>query len=158
MQLIGAKITVAGTADQSIELDLELPRGFVAKIKKVQVNWRNLFDVIVSTDQGQLSFALMNDPDDDDTTTLPPNNVEHDVIWAGAMQVFSLEAGPDAMWTNVNQEINFGQELDVIAARNLRFNIIVDSATVDGSLVSVLVWYTLEAIHDTQIMELLDIL
>lgn len=160
-QVINVNITVAGgAAAQSDEIDLELPRGFVAKIHKIIVNWRNVFDLSVAGDSGQMFYAVLLDPDDATTTQMPENTVEHDVIMHGGMQIEEEAGSTAAWWTNLRHEIDFShlEGMDVISARNLRFNIFEDGGQLDASIMQCTIYYTLEAIKDTEIMELLDIL
>ena len=66
----------------SNEVDLNLPRGFIAKIRKVIFEANDLppelLDV-VATSLVQ-AMALIRDPDDTVSTGMPSNTDEHDII------------------------------------------------------------------------------
>ena len=160
MQVYRGLIVVAGTATQSVEIDLELPRGYVAKIHKVIMDMRFTLDLGVLSDTLETQCALVLDPDDAVTVQMPANVVEHDVLCDALFEIregATTENGHAKIWT---KQIDFShlEGLDVITARNMRWNINEAAAQYDGSHATVTIYYTLEAIQDKQIMELLDIL
>lgn len=144
------RVEHAEAADtKSVEIDLELPRGYIAKIKKVIFNWTGI---------GALSAcegALVNDPDDQITVQIPDNEVQHDVI-ADFDFIVNVIVGTEH-FVEHRIEILFDQELDVVTARNLRFNR-TQTVGVGGGITQCEVYYTLEQISDSLILELLDIL
>lgn len=155
MKVHRQELTTIANVIQSIELDLELPRGFVAKIKKVIMD----HDGNIAVGDNHLQMALINDPDDNQTTLIPQDEVQHDVICGQVMgATHGTVTTGDIYGGEARVEYNFDQELDVIAARNLRFNALAATPTPTFSRINVIVYYTLEEIHDSLILELLDIL
>lgn len=156
MKSIKARLTVTGTAVSSVELDLELPRGYIAKIKKIR-----FLPVILANfglgDVDQFEQAIVRDPDEILQTSIPNNRSQHDVL-ADNTQTVTSNTGALAI-NNGLMEINFNDEDDVVTARNLRYNVkaligtVLDDSAFDGE-----VFYTLEKVTDNQILELLDIL
>ncbi len=158
MQVISAENAVAGTAIISSEIDFELPRGYVAKIHKVVVQFRLWSTVILSGVNDRSFSALLLDPDDALTTKMPDNTVEHDVlldeVWEVKLLTTTVGRGDLGM-----RQYDFTIEgLDVITARNMRWNTTAAATGVNGLVPKVNIYYTLEVIKDAQIMELLDIL
>lgn len=159
MQVISAEGTVAGTAIISSEIDLELPRGYVAKIQKVVVQFRGWDAVVSSGVNDRIECALLLDPDDALTVRIPDNQVEHDVLldemWEMALLTTTLALKDEGM-----RQYDFSQleGFDIITARNMRWNVTAAGTGLNGMIPKVNIYYTLEAIKDAQIMELLDIL
>lgn len=152
----------------SVELDFELPRGFIAKLKFIFLEWIDLHeDLEGATGEKNLGVtcALMRDPDDITTQSFPDNIVQHDVI-ASANWSFNArgEAAPDIQYQmqSINRkEIRFDKDDDVITARNMRFNAVglgTDVTDLTESAARVEIYYTLEEVTDADILELLDIL
>lgn len=161
MQVIKSRNTIASTTIVSNEIDFELPRGFVAKIHKVVVQVNDVWDKLTSTESIRIEFALLLDPDDALTTQMPFNQVEHDVVLDGEYntQNHGATAFGDGTREAFRQyDFSHLEGMDIISARNMRFNIVNVTDEVDGAFVECVIWYTLEEIKDTQIMELLDIL
>ena len=144
-------------------MDLNLPRGFIAKIKKVIFEANDypveLLDV-VATALFQ-AMALIRDPDDTISTGMPTNTDEHDVIaeWnfsAVGNTTANLIVMPGGALRN---EIDFSEDdEDVITARNLRFNISGSATANFTPTFNCKVYYTLEPVTDDLILNLLDIL
>lgn len=144
---------LSGSGIVSVELDLELPRGFVAKIRKVI--FQVTFVESVTLDQA-VAMALIRDPDDITTTSIPFNSVQHDVI--AELDFWTIIDVAAIAVTSATQKIYTFSELeDIITARNMRFNAVASGATQTIS-VKVAVHYTLEKVTDMEILDLLDIL
>lgn len=160
MQNIQVRNTIASTTTVSSEIDLELPRGYVAKIHKVIVFAYDIWDLIVNTEKDLIEFALLLDPDDTETTAIPENTVEHDVLVDGTIEYGINTTLGNSFVENYRTEWDFShlEGLDILSARNMRFNIVGAADYVDGAEVRCEIFYTLEPIKDNQIMELLDIL
>ena len=160
MQMIQVTNTVASTTVISTEIDLELPRGYVAKIHKVIVYWRDVFDKMASGDKDNELYAVLLDPDDATSLGPPGNSVEHDVLCNGSFEAAALAADYMGVHNSLRHETDFShlEGLDILSARNMRFNTQGGNTDYDGSEMECQIYYTLEAIKDTQIMELLDIL
>lgn len=165
-KVIQAGITLNVVSIISIELDLELPRGFIAKIYKVIFEWRSWGTDLVGLGaieaDLQMNCSLIRDPDDITTTQMPQNAVQHDVIAETSEGVFQNPTGSLAGFTSLlRKTIDFPEHIDVITARNMRFNATgggADSANITESAARVEVYYTLEKVTDADILELLDIL
>ncbi len=158
MQVIHVSNIIAGSTRVSTEIDLELPRGYVAKIRKVKMELVNVLEQWGTGDSATFRAALLLDPDDAETVEIPNNTVEHDVLcehnpeWHSSTTEFLTGNHTEPEW------IYFEDIEDVITARNMRWNSAANAASYDGGSHGVTIYYTLEQIKDTQIMELLDIL
>ncbi len=141
---------------QSIEIDLELPRGYIAKIKKVIFA---LEGALSAVGDNTFTMALVRDPDDNATNIIPENEVQHDVI---ADAIFTVFEGTLTTGTNTSGRrrniTNFDQELDVVTARNMRFNAGGANPTPTQTRVVCEVYYTLEEVSDELVLDLLAIL
>lgn len=160
MQAIRVENTVNGTTTVSTEIDLELPRGYVAKIHKVIVAWTDVFSKTADNEIDEALYALLLDPDDATTTQMPLETVEHDVILSGEFELKTAAALAGVFYDSHRHIYDFShlEGLDILSARNLRFNTVSGAAYFDDSEIECTIWYTLEPIKDAQIMELLDIL
>jgi hypothetical protein len=137
-----------GSGTVTEELDLELPRGFIAKIHEVKWISNIAPGVIVN-----VQAALVNDPDDTTTVTIPETQTQHDVI----CDYYEQGTGTVTGYKNeANQGLRVPEALDVITARNLRVNAL-NSGSGNMNLVCE-VFYTLEAVTSDVLMNLLDIL
>lgn len=154
---------VAGTL-VSQEVDLELPRGFVAKIWKVKLKFIEMgedWETQEATTAGHvLSCGLQRDPDDTTTVQLPRASVQHDGIFDHSMEfLFSANATPHFGETETTLEVP--EHIDLITARNMRFNSVgggPDVANLTESIANCAIYYTLEKVTDDDILNLLDIL
>lgn len=160
MQVISVSNEVTGTTIISTEIDLELPRGYVAKIHKIRVQFQDCIAKMVNAEIDEIQYALLLDPDDATTVAMPHETVEHDVILSGQFQYSVVTASHGGLFNKFEEQWDFShlEGLDILSARNMRFNISATEEFVDGAEVECQMWYTLEVIKDTQIMELLDIL
>ncbi|MBA7545639.1 hypothetical protein ES705_38008 [subsurface metagenome] len=133
-------------------LDLQIPRGYAARIRKV------IFRDNINADQNEqahffLRGALVLDPDDEDTTAIPTFTVDHDVACDFEHEYMELveDTTPNGISFLHNKETEhiFNEDLDVVTVRNVRFNIITNGLDVAGELgsqVKVLVYFTYEKI------------
>lgn len=160
MQVISVSNTIAGATVISTEVDLELPRGYVAKVHKVRVQFQDCLAKMVNAELDEVHYALLLDPDDAATIAMPHETVEHDVILSGQFQYGVVVAAHGGLWNSFEEQWDFShlEGLDILSARNMRFNCAATADYVDGAEIECQIWYTLEAIQDKQIMELLDIL
>lgn len=145
------------TGTLSVEVDLELPRGFIAKISKILFTVFP-FAVAVGGREQNVECVLIRDPDDTTTTVIPANAVQHDVIAAlrgvFIMEVFTTGA---ASFVADRKQVLFREDEDVITARNLRFNSKMGLTAPDVNF-ECEIYYTLEKVTDVDILNLLDIL
>lgn len=162
-RVIAVQHAALDTDIDTVEVDLELPRGYVAKIKIVifeiiSVGAPSLGTAVVGID---FQAALLRDPDDATTVQIPPNEVQHDVIadFAGSiLHILDATNGLGVYFNTDGQKIiHFDEnEFDIITARNCRFNATAGAQTAMD--IKCTIYYTLEVITDTEVLELLDIL
>lgn len=155
LKVIRVENTSLGTATVSTEIDFDLPRGFIAKIKKVLLTPRQ---IAVGSATEQQNMALVRDPDDTETVQIPANSVEHDVIadFNTVINTSALAAGEN-QFNSITKLLEFGEDLDIVTARNMRFNSDTGSAA-NITVHECEVYYTLEKISSDLLLNLLDIL
>lgn len=143
-------------------LDLQIPRGYCARIRKVRFQGRS----IRATNQQNVDFmirsALVADPDDETSLFIPAFTVDHDVICDYMVDASVLTPAVQAGATHINQllqEINFDETLDVVTVRNLRFNTIGYNFNEDQEFpqVDIEVYFTYEKISVDLYQKLLGI-
>jgi len=163
MKVIKIENIIASTTIVTVEVDFELPRGFVAKIHKVIMGLRNYVQFTTVGDAAQLNSCLVRDPDDITTTQIPVNSVQHDAIMDWVAEILILEVtavGEIVLWNDgFYKTVDFTTlGMDVITARNMRFNTVAFASTLDGADTMCEIYYTLEEVTDIDILNLLDIL
>jgi len=162
----------AGTTT-STELDLDIPRGYVAKIHRIILSTAGLeVDLLDQTGDFECSIAggLYRDPDDSVSVTPPSGQTQHDALaylLTGMCKNNEANSGTQNASTGMqfyntrNDSGWFPDHLDMITARNLRFNIdqfgANKSALLDSGM-RVEVYFTYEKVSASDIAELLDIL
>ena len=156
----------AGTAG-SAEIELDIPRGYIAKLHRMRMTTYNLSeDIYNQTDDFacQISAGLVRDPDDSVNIT-PPNSVKHDILQYLLVDITGTDiANRGASIHVLNESVDTGyipEGIDVITARNLRFNIDqfgTSKSILTASGMRCEVWYTYEKVTNTDLAELLDIL
>ena len=168
VKILLAQSTFTSSTVVSLEVDFELPRGYVAKIREVEMRVDRIvedFETIASDRLIRYNAALVRDPDDTVTTGLTSNRVEHDVIAdieVGALS--NLSAGSENMmvFEDNSKVVNYERMgSDMITARNMRLNIVgagTDVAQATEAVGKAIIHYTLEKVTDTDILNLLDIL
>jgi hypothetical protein len=112
-----------GTSAFTEILDLQIPRGYCARIRKVIAQYRGHKAENQADVEWGITCALVADPDDETSTTIPTFEVDHDVIcdfrWDSSLMIATTGM------THINQlrqVIDFDETLDVVTVRNLRFN------------------------------------
>lgn len=144
-------------------LDLQIPRGYCARIRKVIFTDNINADQL---DQTDLFFrgALVLDADDENSYQIPTFEIDHDVLcdYEHEYMRFVEDATPNGISFVHNQTTvyNFDEGLDVVTVRNIRHNIIANGAKVDGSSkpqVDVTVYFTYEKISADLYAKLLGI-
>jgi hypothetical protein len=157
--------TVAATV-VTHQFELDIPRGYVAKLQFVWIEHFFCIDDFTPTADMQYCFtfssALVNDPDDG-TTVIRPTDTYNDVIWdlysRVQCQINTDNADPMLHSTPLSVLKEFGQEQDIIIARNPRFNSVVNSVVNMASLnARCTIGFTLERVTDAELLEILDIL
>ena len=160
--MIRANITDdASSAVISAEVDLNLPRGFIAKIKKIKFEFNDLLvelnDIISAS--VNIAMAIIRDPDDTISTGAPTNTDEHDVIFDWNTSHLAHTTVASLIQGQESAEIDFSEEdEDVITARNMRFNMSGFATANFTPTSNCKIWYTLEKVTDDLILNLLDIL
>jgi len=156
------ELTDISNTAQSEEIDLELPKGYVAKVKIVRFRSFGVSIGIGATvTTHTVQAALVRDPDDAASYEIPENEVQHDVICDYLNEVIytiNTTNGVGAIiFSNPKEYIYFSEnEFDIISARNLRL-VGFGTATTEME-VDVTIWYTLEKITKDEVLEILDIL
>lgn len=154
MYVYESRITNLTATVQSNEIDLDLPRGYVCKVHKTMIRHFN------STDQSSylINAALVNDPDDENTVAIPPDQVKHDVITDYKCKKNQNAANGFWLVEPEGSQIISYDELDIISARNMRFNAKDDNDNGDSDIECV-IWYTIEKVKGSEnLLNLLDIL
>lgn len=162
-------ISMNGATLVSIEGDLELPRGFLAKIHKAELRIDNLnrdFAGISVDKNAEIELVLILDPDDTATDDIPFDRVDHDVLMDHevAVEIVAGAAGdPGKNISQVRKLIDFASnpKLDVITVRNFRLNAVAvgaDAADVTDSIAVAEIYYTLEKVTVDFVLDLLGIL
>jgi hypothetical protein len=156
----------AGTAG-SAEIEFDIPRGYVAKIQRMRITPYNLSEDLHNLTGDfamQVSAALVRDPDDS-TNITPPNSVKHDILQYLLLDITGNDTGSTGgSIMVVNESVDTGyipESIDVITARNLRFNIDQfgsNKSDLTASGMRAEVWFTYEKVTNTDLAELLDIL
>ena len=152
-------------------LDLQISKGYVARIRKVIFYIRyeeEQVPVLDSLDVAErmegFLMALVNDPDDEYSVAIPTHEIDHDVICDYEVYTSKLLADQGANlsggWAIHAPRCvhEFSEDLDVIAPRNIRFNAmgnIIGATTKPQALVEV--YFTYEKVTSDVIMELLNI-
>jgi len=164
--VLKGEITFTGTTIASLEIDFELPRGMIAKIKLVEMKVRRIsLDFLgISVDkEAQYSMALVKDPDDNTSTEITSNRVDHDVLMEHEVDIH-LVAGTAGdtignIPSNTSKIIDFSQA-DVFVARNMRLNgdgLGSDGPDLTEAQGSALIYYTLEEVKNKDIIQILGI-
>ena len=156
----------AGTAG-SAEIELDIPRGYIAKLHRLRITTYNLSEDIYNQTSEfacQIAGAIVRDPDDS-TNITPPNSVKHDILQYLLVDITGLDIGNQGATLKVlNDSVDtmyIPESVDVITARNLRFNIDqfgTSKSILTASGMRAEVWYTYEKVTNTDLAELLDIL
>lgn len=168
LKVIESTIVLTAGTTVSLEIDFELPRGFVAKIKHVMLRVERIeedFEGISADKVARISQALVRDPDDATSSSVPTNEVQHDVVMdheTGILIVAGTAGDVGFYVSDVRRENDFGQDgSDMITARNMRHNAVgsgTDVADLTESLAVCHIDYTLEEVKMDDILAILDIL
>lgn len=141
-------------------LDLQIPRNYCARIRKV------IFEDELGTYQNtqtdmSVYGALVLDPDDETSYQIPTFNVDHDVV-ADFNHEYILQTtagaggGPTIAQSTLR---DFDETLDVVTVRNIRFNASVNGMDVatTGPQTRVTVYFTYEKVTADLYAKLLGI-
>lgn len=169
MKVMVVRVTYTGATAVSLEIDFDIPRGYIVKIHDVSLEVINLgedFQDLAADTYVRYLMALIKDPDDTVTLNAPSNTVDHDTLLTHQVEAFVYSAaGPVAeaiIVTDIRKEKNYSSEgLDVFTARNMRLNIDAqgsEAASGTEAVAECFIEYTLERITSELIIQLLDIL
>lgn len=167
LKVIKGRSTFTTTTIISLEVDFELPRGFVAKVAFIEMVAEKISEDLEAQNIDiayELQMALIRDPDDTTTIEIPVNQVQHDVIMEHKVTVVNLQGTAESALavSETLKKLDFSSEgNDLITARNMRFNIVTSGpgpTLATEGLGSVHIYYTLEKVTDIDILNLLDIL
>lgn len=142
-------------------LDLQIPRGYCARIRKIIFSARTLKDQTPANFHFTMLSALVLDPDDETHASIPTFEVDHDVLADARFEMWGdiTTTGESSLWTP-RWEINFDETLDIVTVRNVRFNTIVNGMIVNGDnkpQTEVEVYFTYEKISADLYAKLLGI-
>jgi len=144
-------------------LDLQIPRNYAARIRKV-IFEDSLNDKQLDQTDMSLYGALVLDPDDEDSNQIPTFTVDHDVLcdFHHEYTRFDEDTTPNGISVVHNQKTwyHFGEDLDVVTVRNVRFNILGNGLAVgaaDQPQVNIKVYFTYEKITADLYAKLLGI-
>lgn len=175
LKYITVFVSANGGSTTSTELDLDIPRGYVAKLHRIIISSSGI-EVDLFDHDGDFEAScvggLYRDPDDATSVTPPSAQTQHDALAflsTGIVKVqddnpLDATAGQGVgvqIYNTLNDSGWFPDHLDMITARNLRFNI--DQFGANRSLLvdmgmRVEVYFTYEKVSASDIAELLDIL
>ena len=167
MKLHEGAVVFTGVTLASLELDFEIPRGFIIKIWKAILKLESVTQDIegVSADKLiQFRVALYRDPDDINGIGSITNETQHDLIMDLEAELFIVAgtAGdPGYIFKYKPEVLVVPEHVDLISARNLRLNVRAtgtDGADATETVAISHIWYTLEEVKDADILQLLDIL
>lgn len=140
--------------------DLQIPRGYAARIRKVG------FTDLINVDQAdmvdlQFFGALVLDADDETSYQIPTFTVDHDVLcdFQHEYHRFDEDTTPNGISVVHNRETwyDFDEGLDVVTVRNIRFNSSMHGGTGDGAQVKCIVYFTYEKVSADLYSKLLGI-
>lgn len=167
LNVVSVNLGLNGAAAVTAELELDIPRGYVAKIHRIKmqvVNWSADLYNLASTDyNAQIAAVLMRDPDDTSTVNMP-NNPTHDSLVHMYSDIYHSADSTGRTFFADNLGYDSGwipESVDLITARNLRCNADVfgnaNSDILDAA-VRYYVWFTYEKVTSSDLAELLQIL
>lgn len=167
MKVFKARSVINTSTIVSLEIDLDLPRGYIAKIHDVEIGTERIGEDFEADNPDKLATiqaALIKDPDDTTSIEIPEERTDHDVLidYVNEVLIAAGAANSTSNLTNLIKNYNFSAEgLDVFSARNMRLNCVgvgTSVADLTEALVYCTLHYTLELISDDDIINLLDIL
>ena len=143
-------------------LDLQIPRGYCARIREVI-----FLDALGAYQLDQLNLssygALVLDADDETSYQIPTFSIDHDVLcdFHHEYTRFEEDTTPNGISFEENQttRYKFGEDLDVVTVRNVRFNASINGFAVGdvGPQVYVTVYFTYEKVSMDLYSKLLGI-
>ncbi|GAG97010.1 unnamed protein product, partial [marine sediment metagenome] len=109
-------------------LDLQIPRGYCARIRKVRFSLRDI------SGQDNVDFgwhvltACVLDADDENSITIPTFEIDHDVLIDHRWEMWGDFPATDGMTSLFTPQTvyNFDEQLDVVTVRNIRHNSLIN--------------------------------
>lgn len=144
-------------------LDLQIPRGYCARIRKVIFRDHALTN---NTEIGRFKIngAIVLDPDDEASYQIPTFEVDHDVACDCEHEYMEFTEGAtpsgSGMIHNKETIIDFDEGLDVVTVRNIRFNSLPNGLSTNPASTTQLhteVYFTYEKISADLYSKLLGI-
>lgn len=166
-KVLNAGLVFTGATLASVEVDFELPRGYIAKIWRIELGISNFGDDFnaISIDKNAVwNLVLIRDPDDIVTTSFTSNQTQHDVVAnfiVDVLIVAGTAGDPGYVVSETKYAMDIPEHVDLITARNMRFTVQGgddDAADLTETVGGCNIYYTLEKVNDADILELLDIL
>ena len=115
-------------------MDLQIPRGYCARVRRVKFALRTLNDQVTGNPHYHVLTALVLDADDENSVAIPTFEVDHDVLVDHRFEMWmELQTnGLTSIWAP-SVVYDFDEEMDVVTVRNIRANSLVNGMTVNGS-------------------------
>lgn len=168
-KVIEVAVVYTGNSLVSIEVDFDIPSDHIVKIFRIELRLEEFpsedFEGISVDKLAQLSMVLIKDPDDTATQTFTSNRVQHDVIADFEVDILIIGGTAGDPGIIIFPQNNYVKEIpehiDLITARNMRFNAIAegtDAADITETLAVCQIEYTLEKVSDDLLINILDIL
>lgn len=132
-------------------LDLQIPYGYCARIRRVIFRDHALTDQLDIT-RMKSSGCLVLDPDDEDSYQIPNFTVDHDVLcdFEHEYMRFVEDTTPNGISVAHNQETvhDFDEQMDVVTVRNVRFNTLTTGMDIDPGIfqMHIEVYFTYEKV------------
>lgn len=140
--------------------DLQIPRGYCARIRKVRFTLRDIKGQVNTEFGFHVLTALVLDADDENSVVIPTFEIDHDVLIDHRFEMWGdlVTEGMTSLWTP-QKVYNFDEELDAITVRNIRHNTLVNGMDVSGDKpqVEITVYFTYEKISADLYAKLLGI-
>lgn len=142
-------------------LDLQIPRGYCARIRQVHFRIRTLKDQTNANFMFHMLTACVLDADDENSIAIPTFEVDHDVLIDARFEMWGeiTTTGETSLWTE-ERVYHFDEEMDVVTVRNIRHNTLVNGMTVGGDdppQCEMIVYFTYEKISADLYAKLLGI-
>lgn len=140
--------------------DLQIPRGYCARIRKVRFKLRDIGEQSNAEFGFHALTALVLDADDENSIAIPTFEIDHDVLIDHRFEMWGElnTTGETSLWT-YEAVYDFDESLDAITVRNIRHNTLINGFDVSGlkPQVEITVYFTYEKISADLYAKLLGI-
>lgn len=141
-------------------MDLQIPRGYCARIRKVRFTLRDLSTQTNAQFGFHVLSACVLDADDENSVAIPTFEIDHDVLIDHRWEMWGEfdTDGETSLWTP-HAVYEFTEETDVVTVRNIRHNSLINGCAVgsDQPQVELTVYFTYEKISADLYAKLLGI-